>query len=91
MSIFVVMARGDVPEALEAAIEETYSGAYFKYTKNIWFISASGNARNICGKLGVKKGGVPRTIVAELTGDYFGMAPSETWSWLREAFEKDDG
>jgi hypothetical protein len=94
MTIYVVLARGDPPEGLEDAINANYGDQCLKYGNNIWFISSKDSttrAETVSEKLGVKKGGIGRTLIMRITADYYGMSQTPIWDWLKQAFEQSDG
>jgi hypothetical protein len=87
MTIFTISSRA-VNDSLEAKIVEAFPEKNFKFTNNVWFVSAGGTPKDICDKIGVVKGGISGVVVMSTTNSYFGVAGTDVWDWLRSAVEK---
>jgi hypothetical protein len=85
MSIFAVVALDQSPsDPLDAAIERTFPGRFFKVAQGHWLVNAAGTAQQISTELGITDGSVGVAIVYNV-GGYFGYAPNPTWEWLKSA------
>jgi hypothetical protein len=87
MTIFTITSRA-VNASLEDKINKVFPETHFKFTNNVWFVSAKGTPKEICEKIGVTKGGISGVVVMSTTNSYFGVAGTDVWDWLRSAIEK---
>ena len=87
MAIFAVMSRKPNP-SLDAAVRQSFPNSY-KLGEQVWFLTFDGTARDLCDRLGIRKGGITGVVAMPTTGAYYGVASSDLWDWLRAAVERE--
>lgn len=87
MAVFSISSRSTKPE-LKSRIEEVYpDGQRWQFSDQTWFVVDTSAPTEIAEKLNVKEGGIGGTIIARMSGNYWGRAPSDFWEWLKSSFE----
>jgi hypothetical protein len=95
MTIFIVCRVQD-PLKMKASIESHYPDNHMDIGNNEWLISAKSTAKEVSDKLCITGGELAmaqhpgRAIIFRIE-NYFGLAPTDIWEWIKTKTEATNG